>query len=69
MQRSELLRKAAESIGQRVPDHYLCYAQRIGRVDPAPIVAGWQKFNQTHLAQLVDYLNNHSRMRREVASK
>ena len=69
MRRSELLRRASELIGQRVGDHFLCYAQRIGRVDPAPIIAGWQKFNETHLEQLVDYLNNHSRMRREVTSK
>lgn len=61
MRRSQLLEQASEKFGRQVFAHHLSHAQSIGAVDKPPIVAGWQRFSQEHVTQLVTYMKKHSR--------
>jgi hypothetical protein len=63
MKRKELLELVSEKCGLKATKHHLIYAQKLGLVDSAPIVAGWKEYSSKHVKQLTNYLNQYSRTR------
>jgi hypothetical protein len=62
MTRSELLKAAESRLGQRVPQHVLDYARRVGAITMKPgLRKGWKQYADKAVDQLVDFVVTRSR--------
>jgi hypothetical protein len=63
MTRSELVKAAESRLGQRVSQHVVDYARRVGALTLKPgLRHGWKDYADHAVDQLVDYVQNRSRV-------
>jgi hypothetical protein len=61
--RSELLGRVSDDLKMSVKPHHLIHAQRIGFVSTAPLVGGWNRYTDQHVAELASYMKTYARSR------